>query len=134
MLICLFFLGDARAICCGKRGEIYKRYREGQEDQFGALDLVTNAVVLWNAIYIEAALNQLRQEGVEVKDEDVARLSPLNTTPTNCIRAGTICRSNVLVAAGQNQTLAQVQRIYPLSADCDFSILKCCVVHERLVW
>jgi hypothetical protein len=34
-------------------------------------------IVLWNAIYIEAALNQLRAEGYPVKDEDAYRLSPL---------------------------------------------------------
>ncbi|HHH9668619.1 TPA: Tn3 family transposase, partial [Yersinia enterocolitica] len=27
----------ARAICHGQRGEIRKRYREGQEDQLGSL-------------------------------------------------------------------------------------------------
>ncbi len=85
MLTGLYFLGDVRAICYGKRGEIYKRYREGQEDQLGVLGLVTNAVVLWNTIYIEAALNQLRQEGVEVKDEDVARLSPLQYRHINML-------------------------------------------------
>lgn len=42
----------ARVICHGQRGEIRKRYREGQEDQLGALGLVTNAAVLWNTIYI----------------------------------------------------------------------------------
>ncbi len=67
----------ARAICYGKHGEIHKRYREGQEDQLGALGLVTNAVILWNTIYMNAALNRLRQQGVEIKEEDVARLSPL---------------------------------------------------------
>ena len=67
----------ARAICYGKRGEIHKRYREGQEDQLGALGLVTNAVVLWNTIYMEAALNHLRQQGMDLKEEDVTRLSPL---------------------------------------------------------
>ena len=36
--------------------------REGQEDQLGALGLVLNVTVLWNTIYIEAALEQLRQE------------------------------------------------------------------------
>ncbi len=35
----------ARTICHGQRGEIRKRYREGQEDQLGALGLVTNTVV-----------------------------------------------------------------------------------------
>ena len=34
-------------------------------------------IVLWNTVYMEAALAQLRAEGHLVKDEDVARLSPL---------------------------------------------------------
>ncbi|ECW7654873.1 Tn3 family transposase, partial [Salmonella enterica] len=42
----------ARAICHGQKGEIRKRYTDGQEDQLGALGLVTNAVVLWNTIYM----------------------------------------------------------------------------------
>lgn len=67
----------ARAIFHGKRGELRQRYQEGQEDQLGALGLVLNIVVLWNTIYMEAALEQLRQEGFPVRDEDVARLSPL---------------------------------------------------------
>ena len=50
----------ARAICHGQKGEIRKRYQDGQEDQLGALGLVTNAVVLWNTIYIQAALDHLR--------------------------------------------------------------------------
>ena len=67
----------ARAICHGQRGEIRKRYREGQEDQLGVLGLVTNAVVLWNTIYIQAALEHLESQGFSSKPEDVARLSPL---------------------------------------------------------
>jgi TnpA family transposase len=67
----------ARVIFHGKRGELRQRYREGQEDQLGALGLVVNAVILWNTIYMDAALGQLRAEGLEVRDEDVARLSPL---------------------------------------------------------
>jgi TnpA family transposase len=67
----------ARVICHGQRGEIRKRYRDGQEDQLGALGLVTNAVVLWNTIYMQAALDHLRQQSVDVRDEDEARLSPL---------------------------------------------------------
>jgi TnpA family transposase len=68
----------ARAIFHGKRGELRQRYQEGQEDQLGALGLVLNIVVLWNTIYMEAALDQLRQDGFPVRDEDVARLSPLS--------------------------------------------------------
>lgn len=62
----------------GKRGELRQRYRDGQEDQLGSLGLVVNVVVLWNTIYMDAALNQLRAEGYEVKPEDVAHLSPLS--------------------------------------------------------
>lgn len=67
----------ARAVFHGKRGELRQHYREGQEDQLGALGLVLNMIVLWNTIYMDAALNQLRMEGYPVSDEDVSRLSPL---------------------------------------------------------
>jgi hypothetical protein len=67
----------ARAVFHGKRGELRQHYREGQEDQLGALGLVLNMIILWNASYMEAALNKLRADGFEVRDEDAARLSPL---------------------------------------------------------
>ncbi len=67
----------ARAVFHGKRGELRQHYREGQEDQLGALGLVLNMIVLWNTLYMEAALAQLREEGYRVSDEDVRRLSPL---------------------------------------------------------
>lgn len=66
----------ARDVFHGKRGELRQRYREGQEDQLGALGLVVNIIVLWNTIYIDAVLRRLRNEGYQVRDEDVARLSP----------------------------------------------------------
>ena len=50
----------ARAVFHGQRGELRQRYREGQEDQLGALGLVVNAIVLWNTLYMEAALKQIR--------------------------------------------------------------------------
>ena len=67
----------ARAVFHGQRGELRQRYREGQEDQLGALGLVVNAIVLWNTYYMEAALQRLRAEGMPVASADVARLSPL---------------------------------------------------------
>lgn len=67
----------ARAVFHGKRGELRQRYREGQEDQLGALGLVVNIIVLWNTLYMDAAVEQLRAEGFPVRPEDVARLSPL---------------------------------------------------------
>jgi TnpA family transposase len=66
-----------RVVFHGHRGELRQKYREGQEDQLGALGLVLNMIILWNTRYIDVALNRLRSEGAEVKAEDVARLSPL---------------------------------------------------------
>ncbi|MEI6628301.1 MAG: Tn3 family transposase, partial [Alphaproteobacteria bacterium] len=67
----------ARVVFHGKRGEIYRKYREGQEDQLSALGLVVNAIVLWNTYYLQEAICFLKGTGIEVKDEDLARLSPL---------------------------------------------------------
>lgn len=52
-------------------------YREGQEDQLGALGLVLNAVIPWNTRYLDAALTELRTRGTRVADDDMQRLSPL---------------------------------------------------------
>jgi TnpA family transposase len=73
----------ARAICHGGRGQIRQAYRDGQEDQLAALGLVLNAVVLWNTRYLDAAITQLRAEGHDLNDEDVARLSPLKDRHIN---------------------------------------------------
>lgn len=75
----------ARAICYGQRGEIRKRYREGQEDQLGSLGLVTNAVVLWNTLYMQAALGYFDSQKVETNEEDVTRLSPLMYSHINML-------------------------------------------------
>ena len=36
-----------------------------------------NVIILWNTLYINAALEQLEAERYQVRSEDVARLSPL---------------------------------------------------------
>ena len=66
----------ARNVFHGKRGQLHQRYREGQEDQLSALGLVVNMIVLWNTLYMNAVLDQLRQEGYRVRPIDEARLSP----------------------------------------------------------
>ncbi|WP_376700140.1 Tn3 family transposase [Streptomyces spectabilis] len=42
-----------------------------------AIDRFLNACVLWNSVYLQEAVNQLRVEGHHVSDADLARLSPL---------------------------------------------------------
>lgn len=41
----------SREVFHGRRGELRKKYREGQEEQLGTLGLVVNTLVLWNTIY-----------------------------------------------------------------------------------
>ena len=65
----------ARHIFYGRKGELHQAYRDGQEDQLGALGLVLNCVTLWNTVYLDRALDVLRAQGYPVLDEDVARLS-----------------------------------------------------------
>jgi hypothetical protein len=49
------------------------------------LGLVVNVLVLWNTLYLDAALAHLRGTGAEVKPADVARLSPLSHEHTNVL-------------------------------------------------
>jgi hypothetical protein len=49
------------------------------------LGLVLNALILWTTRYMDAALAHLRANGVSIKPEDVARLSPLGDKHFNVL-------------------------------------------------
>ena len=53
--------------------------------QLGALGLVVNAVCLWTSLYLDESVRRLREEGVEVRDEDLARVSPLFRAHVNVL-------------------------------------------------
>ncbi len=48
----------------------------GLLNQAACINLLSNAAVVWTTVYMARVLDQLRAEGVAVKDEDVRRLSP----------------------------------------------------------
>ncbi|WP_435843393.1 Tn3 family transposase [Streptomyces fungicidicus] len=58
-------------------GPVRQAYREDQEDRLASLGPVLNTVALWNTRSLDAVVAQLRAEGHDIKDEAVARLSPL---------------------------------------------------------
>jgi hypothetical protein len=62
----------------GNAGEIRTPFRLEQEEQFGALGLTLNAIVHWNAIYMQASLDRLRIDGWDIDPSDVSRLSPVS--------------------------------------------------------
>jgi rRNA maturation protein Nop10 len=67
---------SGRFLFVANEGKIRRRYDEEQLNQVSCLNLVTNAVVLWNTVYLSAVLDQLRTEDHNVDDGDVVHLSP----------------------------------------------------------
>ncbi|MBV9026946.1 MAG: Tn3 family transposase [Streptomycetaceae bacterium] len=67
----------ARKIFFGRLGELRHGYRDGMEDQLGALGMALNAVVFWNTLYTDAAVRELEAGGLAIGPEIRSRLSPL---------------------------------------------------------
>lgn len=60
----------------GREGSIRHKHLEAQTDQAQCLNLITNAVIVWNTVYMQAAVDQLRTEGMDIHDNDLTMLSP----------------------------------------------------------
>jgi TnpA family transposase len=90
----------ARSVFFGRKGEVRQRYREGQEDQLGALGLVVNVIVLWNTLYMDKALAHLQTNGLEARPEDVARLNPLGYKHVNLLGRYTFDLNTLLQSDG----------------------------------
>ena len=58
------------------RGKIRRKQEEEQVHQALCLNLLTNAVIAWNTVYMAAALDRLRIDGHPVQESDLAHLSP----------------------------------------------------------
>lgn len=57
-------------------GRILRRSNEEQINQASCLNLVTNAVILWNTVYMGAAVYTLKSEGLLDENTDLSHLSP----------------------------------------------------------
>ncbi len=60
-----------------KPATIFDPDPDADVEQLGTLGLTLNAIALWNATYIQAALDQLIREGWDISQPDIARISPL---------------------------------------------------------
>jgi TnpA family transposase len=69
-----------RRIHLGERGEIRSPLRQGQEEQLGALGLALNAVVHWNAVYMQKALSKIAGTGVDIDPADVRSYGVTSTS------------------------------------------------------
>jgi TnpA family transposase len=67
----------ARAVFLNRLGEIRDRSFENQRYRASGLNLVVSAIVLWNTVYLERAVQALRDSGQEIDEKLLKHLSPL---------------------------------------------------------
>ena len=66
-----------RAIFFHRQGEIRDRTFENQSFRASGLSLVTAAIVHWNTVYLDRAVQYLRAQGVAILDDLLAHVAPL---------------------------------------------------------
>ena len=68
---------DLRAyLMIADKGHVRRKRSEDLANQVSCLNLVTNAVILWNTVYMSEVVEQPRREGRPVHDSDLARVWP----------------------------------------------------------
>jgi len=67
----------ARAVFFNQLGEVRDRNIQQQQHRASGLNLVTAAIIRWNTVYLQQAVEALRDQGAVVDDEMLKYLSPL---------------------------------------------------------
>lgn len=57
-------------------GKLRRRHLDEQINQASCLNLMTNAVITWNTVYMQRVIETLRAEGHRIDDADLPHLSP----------------------------------------------------------
>jgi TnpA family transposase len=70
-------LHDLRAyLMSANKGQLRRKRGDELVNQASCLNLVTNAVIVWNTVYMAEAIAQLKREGYPVNESDLAHLWP----------------------------------------------------------
>ena len=69
----------------GNHGELVGQEDESLDHVVGCLNVVSNVVVVWNAVMMAKVVDELKLEGMSVKDEDLARIWPTRFGHLNVI-------------------------------------------------
>ena len=94
----------ARAVFFNRLGEIRDRSFDQQSYRASGLNLVTAAIVLWNTVYIERAIEAQREVGKSIDDDLLQYLSPLGWEHIN-LTGDYVWRQNKATEAGQFRSL-----------------------------
>jgi TnpA family transposase len=68
----------AQAVFVHKQGRIADRTLQNQEHRASGLNLVIAAIALWNTLYMQRAVEHLRERGQVAPDDLLAHLSPMS--------------------------------------------------------
>jgi len=74
-----------RALSIGQGGRMKSRALEDQIQQTSCLRLLSTAIIVWNTVYIGAAVEQLRAVGYPVRDEQIAHIYPMQLEHLNLV-------------------------------------------------
>ncbi|MGL5717078.1 MAG: Tn3 family transposase [Paraclostridium sp.] len=77
--------GLARAIFFGKQGEFRERTVQNQLQRATALNLIINAISIWNTIYLEKAIEYKKSIEEEVNEDLITNISPLGWEHINML-------------------------------------------------
>jgi TnpA family transposase len=94
----------ARAVFLNRLGEIRDRSFENQRYRASGLNLVVAAIVLWNTVYLERAVQTLREAGSSVDNKLLPHLSPLGWEHIN-LTGDYIWKQNKRLEKGQFRPL-----------------------------
>lgn len=67
----------ARAVFFNRLGQMHDRTHNDQQHSAAGCNLVVAAIVLWNTVYLAAAVETLRRTGVDVPDDLLRHVWPL---------------------------------------------------------
>lgn len=67
----------ARAIFFAKRGEFHERDLQDQMQRASVLNILMNAITVWNTVYLSKAIEYLRERN-EINEDLLSHVSPLN--------------------------------------------------------
>ena len=59
------------------KGQIRKQQPDDLVNLAGCLNLVSNAVIVWNTVYMQADIEELKRRGRAVNEADLVHLSPV---------------------------------------------------------
>ena len=70
-------LHDLRSsLMIANKGQLRRKRGDELVNQASSLNLVTNAVIVWNTVYMAEAVAQLKREGYPIHESDLAHIWP----------------------------------------------------------